>query len=115
MATLRCDQQELPLEFSNEFLAHLQVAVQRRFVRGGCGFFLTWTYVESDKKEVTVSRWLPPGTSLEFIYDVRDDSGERVPPVVLDHGQIEAMLEAMERPVGVRATSDVWLSFTERL
>jgi hypothetical protein len=25
------------------------------------------------------------------------------------------MLEAMERPAGVHATSDVWLSFTERL
>jgi len=114
LATLRWDQNELPLNFSNEFLAHLQVAAHKRFGRDGRGFFLTWTYGDPDGKEVTVSRWLHPGSSLEFTYDVRDDSDNRLPPVVLDHGEIDGMLEAMERPVGVRATTEVWLTFTDR-
>ncbi|MBV8930181.1 MAG: hypothetical protein JO152_13755, partial [Mycobacteriaceae bacterium] len=47
MATLRYGQEVLPLQFSNAFLAHLQVAAQKRFVRGG-GFYLTGTYQEAD-------------------------------------------------------------------
>ena len=115
MATLRCGQQELPPTFSNEFLAHLQVAVHERFGRGGGGFFLTGTYADSDGTERTVSYWLASNIPLEFSYDVRDDSGDRLPPVLLDHGEVEGMLEAMERPAGVHATSDVWLAFAERL
>ena len=114
MATLRCGQEELPLQFSNVFLAHLQVAAQKRFLRGG-GFYLTGTYQDSGGKEVTSSRWLHAGMALEFVYDVRDDSGDRLPPVQLDDGQVDAMLAAMDRPVGVKMTGDVWLSFTERL
>jgi hypothetical protein len=114
LATLRCGHEELPLEFSNAFLAHLQVAAGKRFGTGA-GFYLTGTYSDSNGKEVTVSRWLHPSIALEFVYDVTDDSDDRLPPVQLDHGEIDAMLAAMDRPVGVKATSDVWLTFTEPL
>jgi hypothetical protein len=115
LATLRYGQHELPLTLGNEFLAHLQVAAHQRFSRGGGGFFLTATFADSDGVERTVSFWLAANIPLEFRYDVRDESDNRLPPVLLDHGEIEAMLEAMERPAGVHATTDVWLSFTEPL
>jgi hypothetical protein len=115
LATLRCGDHEVPLKFSNQFLAHLQVAAHKRFVHGGGGFFLTWTYTDSDGNEVTVSQWLHPSVPLQFVFDVRDDSNERMPPVELDHNEIDAMTDAMARPVGVKATDEVWLSFTERL
>jgi hypothetical protein len=114
MGVLRYGQQELPLKFSNSFLAHLQVAAQQRFATGA-GFYLTGTYPDPDGAEVTVSRWLHPTIPLEFVYDVTDDADARLAPVELDHGQIDAMLAAMERPVGVKATGDVWLAFTEPL
>jgi len=114
LATLRCGEQDLPLTFTNEFLAHLQVAVHRRFARAG-GFFVTGTYPHDDGPEVTASHWLSPTTPLVFTYDVRDDSGERVPPVGLDHNEIEAMLEAMDRPVGIHLTSEVWLTFRDKV
>jgi hypothetical protein len=112
LATLRCGEQDLPLTFTNQFLAHLQVAVHRRFAHGG-GFFVTGTYPH-DGQEATVSRWLSPSTNLVFAYDVRDESGERLPPVELDHKQIDAMLEAMDRPVGIHLTSDIWLTFRDK-
>ena len=114
MATLRCGDQDLPLTFTNHFLAHLQVAVHRRFSRGG-GFFLTGTYPNHDDKEVTVSRWVGPTTQLVFVYDVRDDSNERIPPVELDDNQIDGLLEAMDRPAGVHETTEVWLTFREKI
>jgi predicted nuclease with RNAse H fold len=114
LATLRCGQHVLPLTFTNHFLAHLQVAVHRRFERGG-GFFLTGTYPDSDGNEVTVSHWLHPSTALVFTYDVRDDNDDRIAPVGLDHKEIDAILEAMDRPVGVRTTGEVWLTFRDKL
>jgi hypothetical protein len=49
-----------------------------------------------------------------FTYDPRDDSGELMPPVGLEHQEIESMLEAMDRPVGIHMTSEVWLTFRDR-
>lgn len=112
MATLRCGHEDVPLELDNDFLAHLQVALQKRFMRGGGGFFLTGTQRTGDT-ERTVSRWLHPHAELEFVYDVLDGSGNRLPPVRLDDDKIDTIFEAMDRPVGVRANGDVWLSFTE--
>lgn len=114
MATLVCDDRELPLQFTNHFLAHLQVAVFRRFKKSG-GFFLTGTYQNDDGREVTVSHWVHPHSQLQFCYDVRDDSGERVAPVELDHKEIEAILDAMDRPLGVHDTGDVWVTFRDKL
>lgn len=113
MATLRYGDHELPLSFTNHFLAHLQSAAFRRFAKKG-GFFLTGTY-DSDGEPITVSHWVHPGIPLVFIYDVHDDSGSEIPPVELDHKLIEDMLEAMERPVGVHSTKDVWLAFREKI
>ncbi len=112
MARLRCGDHELPLTFTNHFLAHLQVAVHRRFAKSD-GFFLTGTY-ENDGEQITVSHWLHQSIPLAFIYDVHDDSGSPIPPIELDHKEIDDILDAMERPVGVRSTSDVWLTFREK-
>jgi hypothetical protein len=71
MATLRCGDRQLPLKFTNHFLAHLQVAVHRRFKKAG-GFFLTGTLTNTDGQDVTVSHWLNRLTPLEFEYDIRD-------------------------------------------
>jgi hypothetical protein len=113
LATLRCGEMELPFTFTNESLAHLQVAVHRRFKKAG-GFFLTGTYT-ADGKDVTASHWIHPAAALAFEYDVRGDDGERLPPVELDFARVDAILDAMARPVGVHDGSDVWLSFREKL
>jgi hypothetical protein len=114
LAKLRCGDRELPLTFTNETLAHLQAAVHRRFRMAG-GFFLTGTRSDDEGNEVTTSYWLHPSVPLSFEYDVRGDDGERVPPVELDFNQVDAILDAMARPVGVHDGSDVWLSFREKL
>lgn len=114
LATLRCGERELPLQFTNYFLAHLQAAVHRRFKKAG-GFFLTGTYRDNDGADVTVSHWVHPLIPLEFQYDVRDDSGDRLPPVELDHKEIDAILDAMDRPIGVHDTGDVWVTFRDKL
>jgi hypothetical protein len=71
------------VKFTNHFLAHLQVAVHRRFKKAG-GFFLTGTVTNADGKDVTVSHWLNRFAPLEFEYDIRDDNGDRIAPVELD-------------------------------
>src|ERR1700736_6523634 len=114
MATLRCADRELPLKFTNRFLAHLQVAVHRRFKKAG-GFFLTGTVTNADGKDVTVSHWLNRFTPLEFEYDIRDDNGDRIAPVELDPKEIDAILDAMDRPGGVHDTADVWVTFRDKL
>jgi hypothetical protein len=114
LATLRYGDRELPLEFTNHFLAHLQAAVYWCFKKDE-GFFLTGTYRNTDGNDVTVSHWLHPSAPLEFEYDVRDDSGDRLPPVELDHREIDAILDAMSRPLGVHDASDVWVTFREKL
>jgi hypothetical protein len=62
-----------------------------------------------------VSHWLARTCPLEFEYDVRDDNGERVPPVELDPKEIDAILDAMDRPVGVHDAGDVWVMFRDKL
>ena len=114
MATLRCGETELPLTFTNHFLAHLQAAVHRHFKKAQ-GFFLTGTYTNSDGTEVTVSHWLHRTTPLAFEYDVRGDDGDRIPPVELNDREVDDILDAMARPLGVHDTSDVWVTFREKL
>jgi hypothetical protein len=114
LATLRYGEKELPLTFTNHFLAHLQVAVHRRFKKAG-GFFLTGTYTNDDGKDVTVSHWVDPSVPLAFQYDVRGQDGERIPPVELDFKEVDEILDAMARPVGVHDTGDVWVAFREKL
>ncbi len=113
LATLRYGDRELPLEFTNHFLAHLQAAVYRYFQEAG-GFFLTGTYRNADGKDVSVSHWLHPCAPLQFEYDVRDENGDRLPPVELDHKELDAILDAMSRPLGVHP-DDVWVTFREKL
>jgi hypothetical protein len=114
MATLRCADRELPLKFTNHFLAHLQVAVHRRFKKAG-GFFLTGTMTNAAGEDVTVSHWLDRSTALSFEYDIRDDNGDPIAPVELDPKQIDAILDAMDRPGGVHDTADVWVTFRDKL
>jgi hypothetical protein len=114
VATLRFGDRELPLQFSNRFLAHLQAAVHHRFKKEG-GFFLTGTYRNPDGEEVTVSYWLHSQCPLEFEYDIRDDNGEHQPPVELDHKELDAILDAMDRPIGVHDAGDVWVTFRDKL
>lgn len=114
MATLHYGGKSLGLDFTNHFLAHLQVATHQRFGQGR-GFFLVGTSSDPDGKEVTFSHWLDPSIPLTFVFDVRDDSDQRVPPIKLDHKEIDAILEAMDVPTGVRGTESVWLPFTESL
>jgi hypothetical protein len=114
LATLRRGDEELPLTFTNHFLAHLQVAVHRRFKKAG-GFFLTGTYADGDGKDVTVSYWVDPTTALAFEYDVTDENGERMTPVELDFGEVDAIMDAMARPVGVHHAGDLWVAFREKL
>jgi hypothetical protein len=114
LATLRCEDRELPLKFTNHFLAHLQVAVHRRFKKAR-GFFLTGTYTNDDGKDVTVSHWLARTTLLAFEFDVRDENGDHLPPVELDPKEIDAIMDAMDRPVGVHDTGDVWVTFRDKL
>lgn len=112
MASLHCAGEELIPTFTNHFLAHLQVAVGKRFANGQ-GFMLMGTAPDPDGGEVTFVNWLHPSIPLSFSYDVTDDSDERVPPVTLDSNEIAAILKAMDEPTGVRATDGVWLPFTE--
>ena len=114
MATLRCADRALPLKFTNHFLAHLQVAVHRRFKKSG-GFFLTGTYTNDDGDDVTASHWLDRTTPLAFEFDVRDEKGDRLPPVELDPKEVDAILDAMDRPIGVHDTGDVWVTFRDKL
>ena len=102
------------MTFTNELLAHLQAAVHRRFRMAG-GFFLTGTHKDDDGNDVTASYWLHPSIPLSLVYDVRDDDGNRVPPIQVDFDRVDAILDAMARPAGVHDDSDVWLSFREKL
>ncbi|MCG5433167.1 hypothetical protein LV457_12860 [Mycobacterium sp. MYCO198283] len=110
MATLRCGGDELPVPFSNAFLAHLQLAVQERFAGNGGGFYLTGTY-SSDGAQTTTAHWVAPGVPLAFGYDVQDGDGRAVAPVDIDRAQVDELLSAMDRPTGVRCTESVWLPF----
>jgi hypothetical protein len=113
MATLRCADRELPLKFTNHFLAHLQVAVHRRFKKAGG--FLTGTVTNAANDDVTVSHWLDRSRALSFEYDIRDDNGDPIAPVELDPKQIDAIPDAMDRPGGVHDTADVWVTFRDKL
>jgi hypothetical protein len=114
VATIHYGGDQLPLTFTNHFLAHLQMAVHQRFGQER-GFFLTGTVSDADGVERTCSHWFHPGVPLAFTYDVVDDAGSRVPPIKLDHNEIDVILEAMGRPEGVRSTDSLWLPFAEDL
>jgi hypothetical protein len=114
LAKLRCGDRELPLTFTNETLAHLQAAVHRRFRMAG-GFFLTGTYTDDNGNDITTSHWLHPSAPLAFEYDVSGDDGQRIPPIELDFQRVDAIVDAMARPVGVHDDSDVWVTFREKI
>jgi hypothetical protein len=114
VATLHSGGLQLPGTFSNQFLAHLQVAAAGRFNEGK-GFFLTTTGTDADGAEITHCHWLHPSIPLSFRYDVRDGSDNRVAPVMLDHKEIDNIAEAMELPNGVRGNDGVWWPFAEPL
>jgi hypothetical protein len=111
---LHIDGQPVEGTFSNDFLAHLQVATAARF-HAGKGYFLTTTAPDDERTEVTRSHWLHPTIPVRFVFDVRDDSGNRVAPVTLDHTQIDALAESMDQPNGVRADAAVWWPFHEAI
>jgi hypothetical protein len=113
LGTLYYGQQQLPVTLTNHFLAHLQAAAYKRFSLGA-GFFLTTTAQDPDGKEVSAAHWLSPAIPLVFSYDVRDDADDHIGPVTLDYEKIDSILDAMDRPGGVRDTSAVWVAFMER-
>ena len=113
MATLHCGGQPLPIGFTNQFLAHLQVATAARFGQGK-GFFLTMTGENSDGTEITWSDWLHPGIPLSFHYDVSDDSDNRVAPVKLYPDEINAITRRWTSPTGCAATTGCGGRFPSR-
>lgn len=114
MATLSSGGQPIPGTFTNHFLAHLQVAAANRFNEGK-GFFLTVTDLDPEGREVTFCHWLHPSSPLAFHYDIRDDEGNRLAPVRLDHKKIDTIADEMELPHGVRGNDLVWWPFHEPL
>ncbi len=114
MATLHSGGHPLPIGFTNQFLAHLQVATAARFAQGK-GFFLTATGEDSGGTEVTWSVWLHPSIPLSFHYDVRDDASDRVAPVKLSPDEVEVITRAMDQPNGVRGNDGVWWPFAEQI
>lgn len=114
VATVHVGGQPLAGSFTNQFLAHLQVAAAARF-GAGKGFILTTTESGADGAEATVSHWLHPALAVSFSFDVVDESGQRVAPVALDRGQIDEITAAMDTPNGVRGSDGVWWPFAEHL
>jgi hypothetical protein len=113
MATIQSAGQELPITFTNHFLAHLQVATADRFGEGK-GFFLTATIADKTGAETTHSHWLHPTSAVSFHYDVTDESNERISPVELNHDEVEALTKAMASPHGVRGSESVWWPFADQ-
>lgn len=111
MATIHVGGQQVPGEFSNHFLAHLQVATATRF-GAGKGYFLTTTEAGAGG-EATVSHWLYPAVPVSFSYDVTDSAGEHVAPVELDRSEIDDLIATMDTPNGVRGSDGLWWPFTE--
>lgn len=93
-------QARLSFDGGNFFLAHLQVATQRRFADGH-GYFLTGAGRNDDGREVSTSHWIHPGIPLTFDYDTEDITGERPAPIEIDEKNVEALLGVMDRPLGV--------------
>jgi len=94
-------------------LAHLQAATATRFAEGR-GFFLTLSG-HDDGQETSMSYWLHPSIPLLFAYDTENDEGERPEQIVIEAQHVEALLSAMDRPIGVLWGFDVdadrWVPF----
>lgn len=80
----------------NILLAHLQTAAYARFQEGR-GFFITFYGGFSDDGDPlpTNSLWCPPEVPLQFFYDEADE------PIEIDADTIDALLKAMNDPLGV--------------
>lgn len=85
---------------SNYLLAHLHVAIARRFAEGR-GFFLTLSGHRDDGQETSMSYWLHPSIPLLFDYDTENDEGERPEQIEIDADAVESFLSVMDRPIGV--------------
>jgi hypothetical protein len=85
----------------NDFLAALQVATVRRFVETGRGFALTLGGTSDDGERAVASHWLHPAIPMTFKYDAEDEYGEQPKTVIVHDDTVEALLEVMDRPLGV--------------
>jgi hypothetical protein len=85
---------------NNSFLAHLQAATNRRFAEGR-GYFLTTSGTGDDGQERRVSYWMHPSIPLLFSYDAEDVTGEPTQPVEVTDDGVDALVEVMDRPLGV--------------
>lgn len=94
------NQVRLSFDGGNWFLAHLQVATQRRFADGR-GYFLTGAGRNNDGLDVSTSHWIHPSIPLTFDYDTEDVTGERPAPIEIDEENIEVLLGVMDRPLGI--------------
>ena len=84
----------------NQFLVHLQAATFRRFAEGG-GYFLTMSGSNDEGAKVSSSYWMHPSIPLAFSYETEDDTGEPPETIVIHDKSVDALVEVMDRPLGV--------------
>ncbi len=98
------DTTTLPLgsgQQGNQYLALLQVATAQRFSTGE-GYFFTASGTVTDDEPVHIAIWLHPSIPLRFVYDLKDDTDNRIPPVLVEDALVDALLAQMGSPAGVR-------------
>jgi hypothetical protein len=102
MSVLVYGPSQVQLKFAgdNIFLAHLQAATNRRFAEGR-GYFLTMSGTGDDGRELRVSYWMHPSIPFLFSYDAEDVTGESTQPVEVNDDNVDALVEVMDRPLGV--------------
>lgn len=101
MSTLLYGPSPVALNFTgNHFLAHLQAATLRRFEQGR-GYFITLAGTNDQGQNITVSHWIHPSVRLSFSYETEDEYGNAPKTIELEDDQVDALLEAMDRPFGV--------------
>lgn len=115
MASIVYGDNQTTLNFDgNFFLAALQSAAHRRF-DSGKGFFLTLAGTDSEGEPVRIAHWISPSSPLMFVYDELDVHGEQVDTEVVKDEDVDALLEAMDRAIGViwgfSKESDTYIPF----
>jgi hypothetical protein len=97
-------------------LARLHAATRRRFADGR-GYFLTIAGRNDSQQEVCISYWVHPSIPLLFCYDTQDVTGELSQTVEVDDGNVEALVQIMDRPIGIlwgfSADQGRYLPFTD--
>jgi hypothetical protein len=103
MSTLFYGPQQVALNFQggNHFLANLQVATIRRFDDTGRGYSLTLAGESDNGERITNSYWLHPSIPMVFKYDTVDVTGEPPKTVTVREDDVQILLEAMDRYLGV--------------